>query len=340
MIDTYKTYPFWRTDIDYVNAALDAAKIGRVHTLCTSAGGREIRYITYGEKEDYGRTANYSSACGARDPKYYADREGKRPTILLIGSTHGGEKEGVAALMNLISLMETGKDLLGESVPAITEEYASLQPRLVIVPIYNIDGHVRCVPDSMLGDSHATVRHYDQGNWTDGTFCEWPDVKKIHPIRDVSYLGAYFNDDGINLMHDNFFAPMAEETKAMFRLADEEAPECVIGLHGGSNITNCLLQPDYVPVYTKEAVHRLALDIAERQTARGLLSRVEAVKGEAGYPPPSFNLTSALHHVCGAVSSTYESNMGMSIPNACTAEEILLHHYCLFESLMTLAWRD
>ena len=40
-----------------------------------------------------------------------------------------------------------------------------------------------------------------------------------------------------------------------------------------------------------------------------------------------------------AVSSTYESNMGMSIPNAFTAEEILLHHYCLFESLMALAWR-
>ena len=339
MIETYRTYPFWRTDIDYVNAALDAAKLGQVHTLCRSAGGREIRYITYGDKENYNRTANYSSACGARDPGYYADRTGKRPTILLIGSTHGGEKEGVMALMNLISLLETGRDLRGEAVPAITEAYAKHDPRLILLPIYNMDGHVRCVPDSMLGESHESVRHHDQGNWSDGTFCEWPDVKKIHPIRDVSFLGAYFNDDGINLMHDNFFAPMAEETKALLKLADEEAPECVIGLHGGSNIISSLLQPDYVPVYIKEAVHRLALDIAARQSGRGLQTRVESVIGEAGWPPPSFNLTTALHHVCGAVSSTYESNMGMSIPNAFTAEEILAHHYCLFESLMTLAWR-
>ncbi len=339
MLDTYKTYPFWRTRLCDVDAALDGAKIGQVHTLCTSAGGRVIRYITYGEKVDYNRTANYSSACGARDPKYYADRAGKRSTILLIGSTHGGEKEGVAALMNLISLLETGKDLRGEAVPSITEAYARHNPRIVIVPIYNIDGHVRCVPDSMLGESHASVRHHDQGNWTDGSFCEWPDVKKIHPIRDISFLGAYFNDDGINLMHDNFFAPMAEETKALLKLADSEAPECVIGLHGGSNTTNELLQPDYVPVYINEAVRRLAEDVASRQTERGLKSHVYPIPGEAGYPPPSFNLTTALHHICGAVSSTYESNMGMSIPNAFTAEEILLHHYCLFESLLTLAWR-
>ena len=135
MIETYKTYPFWRTDIDYVNAALDAAKIGRVHTLCTSAGGREIRCITYGDKADYSRTANYSSACGAGDPKYYADRAGKRPTILLIGATHGQEMEGIAAIVNLISLLETGRDLRGEAFPAITEAYAKHNPRLILIPI-------------------------------------------------------------------------------------------------------------------------------------------------------------------------------------------------------------
>jgi len=59
-----------------------------------------------------------------------------------------------------------------------------------------------------------------------------------------------------------------------------------------------------------------------------------------GTPPPSFNLTSALHPVCGAVSSTYESNEGLADRNAFTAEEILLHHYCLFEAMFGLAWRE
>ena len=163
-----------------------------------------------------------------------------------------------------------------------------------------------------------------------------------HPIKDAAgHLGAYFNDDGINLMHDNFFFPMAGETKALLRLVDEEAPECVVGLHGGGNSLSELLPLNYAPVYVKEALHRLASDAAARQTEWGLKSRVHSVKGEAAYPPPSFNLTEALHHVCGAVSSTFESNMGLTDrANPVTAEEILLSHYCLFASMFSLAWRE
>jgi len=58
-----------------------------------------------------------------------------------------------------------------------------------------------------------------------------------------------------------------------------------------------------------------------------------------GNPPPSFNLTSALHHICGGVSFTYESNEGLShVSNSFTPEEILLRHYCLFASLFRTAW--
>ncbi len=340
MIDTYRTYPFWKTTLAHIDEALDGIKIGQVHDLCTSAGGHRIRYVTYGEKPDYSRRANYSSACGARDPRCHADREGKPAAIMLIGATHGQETEGIAAILNLISLLETGRDLRGLEVPSITGAYRKTCPRLVIIPAYNADGRARCLPDSMIGESPESLRYHGQGTWKDGSLCGWPDCKKIHPIRDAAgFLGAYYNDDGVNLMHDNFFSPMAAETKALLRLCDAESPECVIGLHGGSNSTNELLQPDYVPVYIKEAVHRLAEDLAVRQTSRGLRSHVRAVTGEPGFPPPSFNLTSALHHVSGAVSSTYESNEGLADRNAFTAEEILLHHYCLFESLLNTAWR-
>ena len=341
MINTKEKYPFWITGIDDVYGILSEVRRGEVKTLCRSAGGREIKYVTYGEKEDYNRRANYSSACGAHDPSCYADKRGKRPTLMLIGATHGQETEGVAGIANLISLLETGRDLRGKPVPSVTEAFEACNCRLIIVPIYNIDGRARCVPDSMIDESPEELRHHGQGNWKDGTLCGWPGCKKIHPIKEAAgFLGAYFNDDGVNLMHDNFFAPMARETEALMRLCDSEAPDCVIGLHGGSNSTNELLQPDYVPKYINRAVRALAEEIAENQTARGLKSHVRPIPETEPTTPPSFNLTTAIHHVCGAVSSTYESNEGLADRNAFTAEEILLHHYCLFEGMFNHSRRN
>jgi len=341
MINTKETYPFWVTGIEDIEKMLSEVKAGEVHTLCTSAGGRTIRYVTYGEKENYNRQANYSSACGAHDPSCYADRAGKRPTLMLIGGTHGQETEGIAGIANLISLLETGKDLRGQEVPSVTEAFTACNCRLIIVPIYNIDGRARCVPDSMIDETPEGLRHYGQGNWKDGTLCGWPGCKRIHPIKEASgFLGAYFNDDGVNLMHDNFFAPMARETAALMKLCDEEAPHCVIGLHGGSNSTNELLQPDYVPKSINRAVYALAEEIAANQTALGLKSHIRPLPDEEKETPPSFNLTTAIHHVCGAVSSTYESNEGLIDHNAFSAEEILLHHYCLFKGMFEHNWKE
>jgi hypothetical protein len=243
---------------------------------------------------------------------------------------------------NLISLLETGRDLGGREVPSLLDAFERADCRLVIIPVYNIDGRARCVPDSMIGEPPESLRYHGQGTWRDGSLCGWPDCKKIHPIRDAAgFLGAYYNDDGVNLRHDNFFAPMAPETAALLRLADAEAPECVIGLHGGSNSTNELLQPSYTTLENRKAVHRLAEAVAALQTAHGLKSHVHPVRETAeGTPPPSFNLTTAIYHVCGAVTSTYESNEGLIANNQFTAEEILLHHYCLFESMLALAWRE
>ena len=341
MINTKRKYPFWVTSIDDVEKMLLNVRHGEVKTLCLSAGGRTIKYISYGEKENYNRKANYSSACGANAPASYADRNGKRPTLMLIGGTHGQETEGIAGISNLISLLETGKDLRGIEVPSVTEAFRKCDCRLIIIPFYNIDGRARCLPDSMIDETPDSLRHYGQGNWKDGTLCGWPDCKKVHPIKHaVSTLGAYFNDDGVNLMHDNFFAPMAQETSALMKLCDAEAPICVIGLHGGANSTNALLQPNYVPKYINKEVFDLATEVAQNQAALGLKSCVLPIPEMEKPTPPSFNLTTAIHHVCGAVSSTYESNEGLLDKNSFTAEDILLHHYCLFKGMFEHNWSN
>ena len=335
MIDTYKQYGFWRSVPKDVYDICDRVKEATRHVLCLSAGGHEIPYYTFGEKPDYNGHANYSSACGAHDVRFYADKTGKPRTYLLICATHGAETEGIMAIANLMSLLSCGNDLRGEKRSSLTDAYRSSACRLIIIPIYNLDGRIRCPLDSMLNEPNEHLRYYAQGTWKDGSLCGWPECKSVHPIKDAAgYLGAYYNDDGINLMHDNFFCPMAEETKALMKLCSEEAPDIVIGLHGGSNTSNTLLQPDYTPDYIRHRVYDLAKETETIASKDGLRSYVFEPKNTVeSYPPPSFNLTSAIHHVCGAVSATYESNEGLAEKNAFTAEEILLHHYALFEAV-------
>ena len=49
MLNTKAIYPWWVTEPDDIAAILASCKRGTVHTLCQSAGGYEIPYITYGE---------------------------------------------------------------------------------------------------------------------------------------------------------------------------------------------------------------------------------------------------------------------------------------------------
>jgi hypothetical protein len=100
------------------------------------------------------------------------------------------------------------------------------QVPVLIVPSANPDGRARCRFDSWVGEELATNERAEMGTKPDGSNYQWPAVKRIHPMRGaaVGTLGAYFNDDGINLMHDEWFDPMAAETRAYLKLAREEAP--------------------------------------------------------------------------------------------------------------------
>ncbi|WP_236286645.1 hypothetical protein [Paenibacillus allorhizoplanae] len=65
------------------------------------------------------------------------------------------------------------------------------------------------------------------------------------------------------------------------------------------------------------------------------VERNQLVVGEAAVAHPSFNLTSAIHHVCGGMSMTFESNMGLAAPGVkLTPDEILDSHFVLFEEML------
>jgi hypothetical protein len=305
---------FWKSRLQDVEEAVARVIKGSARVLTRSAGNRPLHLVTYGEPVEKRSLANYNSACGGGDPASYARKDGTQPPVIfLLGPVHGGEFEGIVGLVNLLHVAETGVDLGGLAWKDLAANLARC--RVLIVPSANPDGRARCPRNSWAGEELSTHEPVEMGTRRDGTSYKWPEVKRFHPMRPAFYrtLGAYFNDDGVNLMHDDWFAPQAEETRAILKLAREEAPDFLVSLH--SHASNPSLEPTaYVPRTVKETIKDLANRVYGRYAAAGLPHRTagpEPKEDGASFPPPSFNLASALHHACGGVSFVYETCNGV-----------------------------
>ncbi|QNK59315.1 M14 family zinc carboxypeptidase [Paenibacillus sp. PAMC21692] len=327
---------FWRTTLDELEQQINTVKKGIATIAGSSAGGRPIYQVTYGEKEDFRRQANYSSACGAGNPNYYADKSnGAKPVLYILGGVHGGELEGVAAVLNLIRVLETGEDFRGQRWDYLHRNQGRF--RIILIPCANPDGRARVPVDTMVGQSYEMFRRYVQGTWKDGSLCDWPGCKSVHPIKEhVEFLGGYFNDDGVNIVHDRFYDPMAKETKLLLRIAELEAADFSLHLHGGDNCINQILKTAYMNRTVREGQNRFNRMVREACELRGLEYYVNETESrpEDGDRPAAFCIDSAMHHVCGGISCTYETNMGLDYGRLrCTHDEILDHHMILFDTL-------
>lgn len=336
---------YWRGSVDDVAETIKLVKKGEVEVLCHTPGGRPVTLIRYGKKNDLKRTANYSSALGAGNFKHYADKTGDDyvPTVCLIGAEHGGEFEGVVAINNLIKNIETGTDYNGDENPELMEAISGVN--LVIIPCLNMDGRARIPLRTMAGQTHEGFRYYSQGTWNNGELCYYPACKAVHPLGDkCEFIGGYFNDDGVNVVHDNFFFPMAEETKALLRVADEYVPDISLHLHGGSNSASQFYQFDYMPRGVKDRIRALSEMLNEEHIKRGLEKLYynrPVVGNEDTYEkcPPSFNIQCAWTAICGEPAIVYESNQGLYFEEGrygwdrCYSfEEIYNNHKLLFQT--------
>lgn len=328
---------YWKTRLDDIHEAVLKVKRGIIDRNTLSAGGREIYLLRYGKKNEFCRTANLSSALGAGDRKCYADktREDYRKTVLLAGCIHGGEFEGTAALLNLINILETGKDLAGTEYSRLAKLCKNIT--LLIIPCINPDGRARIKENSLVGKSYTDLRYLNQGTWKDGKLCGYPDCKRVHPIKEkAGFLGAYFNDNGVNLMHDDFFGNKCPENQFLFSVTDEYVPDFTVLLHGGTNTVNCMLKPAYAPMRVKRKIIDLEHSVKKHCDAENIKYKIESMDlGEEEEIPASFNLPSALYHLSGEPCVTYESNQGLTeYPGAYGYEEIYKSHMILFEELI------
>ncbi len=328
---------FWIGDVADLDARWEKLARAEVKTIATSPGGRPLHLVAFGQPEEVRHRANFNSAVGGRDPSAYMDKQArKKPVVLFVGPVHGHEVEGLTGLVNLIHVMETGRDLRGRGHPQLRK--LGQECRLLIVPCGNPDGTARFEPRACHGMPMDTFQFWGMGTWSDDTIAVWPASKRRHPRvgREIGWLGCYFNDEGINPMHDEFFAPMGPEAPALLRVAMEEGPDLAVSLHSHGS-KPVLLRPAYVPVEIQEEVRQLAGRFNALMDKRGLpYGGLFEPKPESGNPPAPFNLTSAVYHVCGAAAFTFECPHGIAHEKMCqvTFGQILDIQLGLYEAML------
>ncbi|MHC4740875.1 MAG: heparinase II/III domain-containing protein [Planctomycetota bacterium] len=328
---------FWVASMDKLEEQLSSIKAGKIRSIAQTPGGRVVHLAVYGDREQVARKANFNSAVGGRLESAYMNKEARyKPVILFVGPVHGHEVEALTGLTNLIAVMETGNDLRGK--PQTTLRELGRKCRLLIIPAGNPDGIDRLEPRALHGMTSEDLRFWGQGTWADDTFCGWPQSKRQHPMvgENVGFLGCYFNDEGINPMHDEFFAPMGPEAPAILKTAAEEGPDLAVSLHSHES-KPALLRPAYVPLERQEDIRNLAVSCYAILESRGLpYSNPFEPKAESGRRPAPFNLTSAIYHVSGASSFTFECPHGLAGERACKVrlDEILDIQLALYEAMM------
>ena len=306
------------------------AKKGRVSVAGHSAGGREILMYEFGEKEDLPQKVSFSSAYAAKKPELYTRAsERRKPVLFIYAAIHGAEIEGCASLMNLVNLLEKGYDLLGRENEALLS--LARQYRLVIVPLSQPDGRARFKLDALQGESLETFQFYAHGIWKDGRPCTYPWHKEVMPlpVSEMKQLGAYFNDNGVNCQHDDFFGDMQPEVRTLVDIVHAERPDCILSCHA------CEAEPGLCgPAFSiTPAADMMTIQISNltitHQTACNLRPYCNINIKKHNY----FLLQDILYLASGALPLMYEFQHGCdNFPY--TLQEIVDTGLILFEEIM------
>lgn len=192
---------FWRVRTDEIMGLCKNVRKGTSQVIAETPAGFPVYAVMYGDFSDKPPQSNWSAASSSGTWKSYYQRTGKPQTVLFCAGIHGAEAESVAAAVNLIQMLETGKDFRGKTDPELLELISKF--RLIILPCVNMDGRA-ISPDHLRKTSYETFRKASQGQWPDGRPIQWRESKEYFPLPldAVAWPGGYPNSQGFNIMHD------------------------------------------------------------------------------------------------------------------------------------------
>ena len=307
---------FWVTAIDDVLAFLEkTVSRGRLEQVGLSAGGRPIWSVVYGEPRRGEGTTTFSGSLGCNDVKAYLGPDYEKRVLLAMAGVHGSEFEGIAGIVNLISVIERGVDLRGKPWPGLADAAQRLD-RLILIPIVNVDGRAR-LPMRMepyRGTDNIPHQYLTSGAWKDGTNIGWPACKRYIPLdfAQTEFPGSYCNDAGVNIQHDDFLGAPQPETRALFTLIARERPDLTLNMHTGAprndyymRMLTPFVEEALVPVQ-KAFYRRLhtGLTLAGLQGSRDLDVEANPDRQPRVWP---MNLDTAINFLSGSLSVTIES---------------------------------
>jgi len=261
---------FWLANLgkvqDYLRHALRA---GRLHEFGTSSLGYPLHLVEY-------------------------PRDGC-VKLMVVGGTHGHEPGGVATVMNLVHLLETGRDLADQPHDDLLRLLQ--QTHLYLVPCLNPDGRTVC-PDSFYAQGIDTVTIYASGLQNDGSLIPY-DADSDEPLyyfdpADALFIGGQFNGAGyaINRRRSPDESD-AVEVQRLFEFVRDLGLAALMDLHAcGYNFA--------FQARSHEAPYWPIMREWQRRAEKlfcGKGRALNALHGDGDPPtPPEFHFNSALFH--------------------------------------------
>ena len=301
---------FWRVRTGEIVEGCESVKKGRAEVIARTPLGYPVYAVFYGDFSEPPPQSNWSAGSASTSwTSYYGAREHKQ-TLLFVAGIHGAEPESGAGALNLIRMLETGKDYRGKADPELVELIA--QYRLIIVPCVNMDGRALS-PDHLRNVDHHTFRIASQGAWLDGSEVGWRGSKAWFPLPldRVSYPGGYPNSEGYNIMHD--CAPgdiRSAEARALLKLAARWRVDAVLNGHSYEYAPS-VINPTCID--TPANIARTCA-LAKRANAALCAAGLREMPGGEPQARNSINLNTLFALASGAAAITLECSVSYDRP--------------------------
>ncbi len=217
-ISKYLDVPdYYLVGYEEVRGFIRGLQSARVESAGTSAGGRDLTVLYYGPNKPQRK-------------------------VCITGSTHGTEVEGVASIVNVIKVLECGRDLRGRKWPAL--QAAAKQVGFYLMPFYNPDAAARMVVKSYVDMPFDAVNHLHVGFWKNGrtlnrkrVFGQWTkESDLVGKLDRIAYLGCRFNDAGADINRPaSGKKTTAVETRRTLEYLRKNRIDCYVDIHSHSS---------------------------------------------------------------------------------------------------------